>query len=804
MSAGNNTLLSDAQDETVTVQISNRVINFTSGGLLGQKAATGGPTDDSGKKQSEECVESNLPLGQPKHYYYPYDLVPDSRDLLQPREIQMFRPFGKGLANPGWNTCYFNSILQALTYAPYLSFDSLRKKHQSICKHRRENLICLMCMFEDHVNTMLEDKPDGNMENQPIVSSFIKCAQKLIWRRFRIGVMQDAQEFLRYFLEALHKSCLPKNLQSDQVFRKLDPITASTTYIGHLFSGFFLSRIVCFNCQYISNTYDPFMDIPLDIMGVSTLESAFKLFTKTEYLKGENRYKCPKCNCKSDASKQLLIEKLPPLLTIQLKRFSFVAHGSRKPKKAIQFSETLDLEPFIVAQDSGSKDEANSKKYKLWAVVCHTGDTLSCGHYFTHAKSINNNWYCFNDDYVKPIRIENVLNENYNAYLLFYYNIDFKKETLVSKNQLGNEKELAPDIPLIITKSTSGPTNGSSRNTNLETHSDLNHYLDELLLRGSGEEKETDRDKEVGGSSRGGSISGERPGQNPNDSLNKGMRLVLTPSSTSKEECSAHKQDNRSNGGIIQAKKAVKTTTSRKKALVLFDSRITRSRTRRNYQRLICFDRLNRLGLLKSNERTLRYFDGKTMKPKRFDCRLIDETGTFERDRDTCFTKNDKVKEYKLNNEIDKWEDVELTSGESLKLEEAQALLLAERNIRSDYDREYDKGRVKKPLREKNSGEKVNKRIGIKSMGKFSNVDLSSLSSSELFDIAFKNKGNMINTNKRKFKYEMSPYELHALRVVHALSGRPLFSEETLWNSLLGESKARDQAFRELREDLYE
>lgn len=749
--------------QPITVQISSQLVNFVSGGFLGMKVAMEGSScspegrlglesgSGDGQTSKEETLENNLPLGKPEYYYFPPELITDSRDFLEPRELSRLRPYGRGLANPGWNICYFNSILQALTYAPYLSIDCLRRSHQRICKHRHDHLVCMMCMFEDHVNLILEAA--SSEESKAVVSSFVKCAQRLIWKRFRIGMMHDAQEFLRYFLEALHKSCLPKSLQGDHVFRKIHPITASTTYIGHLFCGFFLSRIICSSCRYTSNTYDPFMDIPLDIMGVSNLENALKLFTKTEYLKGENRYICPKCNQRSDASKQLLIERLPPLLTIQLKRFSYVAHGSRKPNKAISFSETLDLEPFLASgshsNHAASSSPPSSYVYKLWAVVCHAGSTLSCGHYYTYAKSIDNKWYCFNDEYVKPARIENVLNENFKAYLLFYYRSEFNRDDLlrdsgascsISSIGGGDTRTLAPLAPEIsfinlrlkskskvgIGCDRSGGGGGDDKSSGPEQN--LNEFLDNLLEK---------RPREGQGGGGTGSAQNQET-QNSND-----IRLVLTPTydyPDSKDRdlgqtCPVSRDKERGRG-IGR----VKSFYFKLRSLLLCNGWMTKPRPRRNLVTILYLKKLKLLGL------SSRYFG-----------RL--GSGTHDKSRERI-----PISHISKSNQIETWEDLNLSSDTLQSLEEAQKSLLARSNVRSDYDREYDRGKVKKPLRQaamlasgctESGGKKTNRdKEGLANsqiyMGKGNVKNLGSLTTSQLFDIAFKNKANLKNSNKKR------------------------------------------------------
>lgn len=55
-----------------------------------------------------------------------------------------------------------------------------------------------------------------------------------------------------------------------------------------------MPQIVCEGVDYTSSTYDPFMDLSLEITHAQTLTSALRHFTKSEVLDGANRYRCPK------------------------------------------------------------------------------------------------------------------------------------------------------------------------------------------------------------------------------------------------------------------------------------------------------------------------------------------------------------------------------------------------------------------------------------------------------------------------------------------------------------------------------
>ena len=55
-----------------------------------------------------------------------------------------------------------------------------------------------------------------------------------------------------------------------------------------------IMQVKCTDCGYESNTFEPFLDISLEINRSNTLLKALERFTSGEYLDGDNKYKCPK------------------------------------------------------------------------------------------------------------------------------------------------------------------------------------------------------------------------------------------------------------------------------------------------------------------------------------------------------------------------------------------------------------------------------------------------------------------------------------------------------------------------------
>lgn len=107
------------------------------------------------------------------------------------------------------------------------------------------------------------------------------------------------------------------------------------------------SQVKCLVCNTESNTYDAMLDISLDINKVNSLDKALELFTKPDYLRDDNMYRCSKCQTKVEARKQLTIFRPPSILTINFKRFEFAKlYGGAKVTKHIHFPLKLDIRKY--------------------------------------------------------------------------------------------------------------------------------------------------------------------------------------------------------------------------------------------------------------------------------------------------------------------------------------------------------------------------------------------------------------------------------------------------------------------------
>ena len=401
-----------------------------------------------------------------------------------------------GLYNLG-NTCFMNSALQCLVHLPPLNqffLDGLAQAEPDAPGEAEWNSFHTIGpvtgSFANLVKNLWPEK------RSPYSRSFdpklIKETIGLRAARFATWDQQDAQEFLSFFLDEIHREITEKNNHD------------SNTIIKQLFFASMQSKVTCLSCQHSQTTNNPIslLSLPLHrqsrqflVNFISTYGSRYSetvtvpsrgrikdlvnAFTKLHYVSSfykllvmaddrpidyeeplsrlispevtlveqdqpsrtyssyqvepaervtleeclaeffakeelESLLHCEETACgkQRQMTKQLRLESLPPLLIIQLKRFSHENGFRRKLDSFVEYPlEGLDLSAFL------STPSTQPCLYDLVAVSNHIGSIYG-GHYTAFARH-EGQWFDFNDSWVtKVYSSKEVINRD--AYLLFY------------------------------------------------------------------------------------------------------------------------------------------------------------------------------------------------------------------------------------------------------------------------------------------------------------------------------------------------------------------------------------------------
>jgi ubiquitin carboxyl-terminal hydrolase 10 len=161
-----------------------------------------------------------------------------------------------------------------------------------------------------------------------------------------------------------------------------------------------------------SVTMEPYQPLQLDIgaPNITNIVDALKGLTRPETLQGD--FKSPR-GPGVTATKQVLIETVPPVLILHLKRFQYDSSGgTQKIWKRIGYPLELELPKEVFARQRVAAMQASGKgmpKYRLSAVVYHHGKNASGGHYTVDVRrQEGREWVRLDDTVIRRVRAADV------------------------------------------------------------------------------------------------------------------------------------------------------------------------------------------------------------------------------------------------------------------------------------------------------------------------------------------------------------------------------------------------------------
>jgi len=356
-----------------------------------------------------------------------------------------------GLVNFG-NTCYSNSVLQALFFCKPFREKVLEYKAKN--KRPKESLLSLLAELFHSIVT--QKRRVGSIAPKKFIARLRK--EKTSFDNYN---QHDAHEFLNFLINHVNEILLAeqakKNGDTSEVggaavkksdveaddsggsasHRSSGPDAAegssstsssaqsSQTWICDIFQGIFTSETRCLNCETITSKDEDFFELSINIDQNTSISSCLRSFSKMETLSGaDNKFKCDTCRSYQEAHKRMRIKRLPTILAIHLKRFN-----NRMIKVSHRVVFPLELRLYNTSDDCQNPD----RLYDLVAAVIHCGTGLNRGHYISIVKSYGF-WLLFDDDVVDkidPSTIEDfyglttdIQKSSETGYILFYQTRD--------------------------------------------------------------------------------------------------------------------------------------------------------------------------------------------------------------------------------------------------------------------------------------------------------------------------------------------------------------------------------------------
>jgi ubiquitin C-terminal hydrolase len=225
--------------------------------------------------------------------------------------------------------------------------------------------------------------------------------------RMNVTVQQDACEITQILIDRLEKGL-------------------AAGVVHDLLGGTTVDTIDGMTEDYHTTHDQPFYTFNLPIENAPNSDAGFEKFQNVDFFTGGNQYSAEELGRKIDAKKFASLGRLPPILIIQLGRFTYNFQNWEQTKidTPFEFPVELDVERFTAVDH---RDQVMT--YRLCGVVVHSG-SAAFGHYISLVRSASGSWLSFNDAIVTEISEAEALEMSYGrtgktGYLLFYQRTDF-------------------------------------------------------------------------------------------------------------------------------------------------------------------------------------------------------------------------------------------------------------------------------------------------------------------------------------------------------------------------------------------
>jgi len=357
-----------------------------------------------------------------------------------------------GLTNFGV-TCYMNSTLQCLSATMPLSQFFLEDRYKAFLQHNWKGSDGIMPDLYTNVIRSLW-RSDVEIIKPTTFRKF--CGR--MNREWGIDRQQDAKEFFDFLVDCLHedlninwqKTPLKPLTFAEEMQRERTPIEKASliewqrythrdySFVSSMFAGQHASRLRCTTCRNTSTTYEAFYSISVEIpqSGMGNIYDCLRSYCQEEMLSGDEVWKCPHCRCEREATKQIILTRLPQFLVVHFKRFSASkTESARKVHTPIDFPlYGLNMDKYMIQRPPPAITDGETKadaaitppfSYDAYGVLRHLGSTGNGGHYISMVRDPGRGiWRKYDDERTVDFDPAKLAPRdrltNHEAYIVFY------------------------------------------------------------------------------------------------------------------------------------------------------------------------------------------------------------------------------------------------------------------------------------------------------------------------------------------------------------------------------------------------
>lgn len=320
-----------------------------------------------------------------------------------------------GLMNLG-NTCFLNSVLQALRLCPPF-LEAILEKPVHLRTESKKRAI--LSAFQQLMLEMKASQQGAVVRPDAFLGSLVQTIRECDDDWYRPREQGDAAECLQYILDSLHDAVYRRvrigvqgaagSREEQSQVKALESWASffSKEYspIVENFYGQSQIQIRCNACGYMSERYEPWMMMKVPIPGgdvgggdVPSFTACMDVAHKPEEIES---YECDGCKKRQTATMTTRISKLPNILILVFKRFN---NRGMKVRAEINWGlDAMNLAPWLAFRRCPFTDVPMRPTYRTFAVIEHHGSTRG-GHYRMFGRTERDScWTEMDDDGIRGL-----------------------------------------------------------------------------------------------------------------------------------------------------------------------------------------------------------------------------------------------------------------------------------------------------------------------------------------------------------------------------------------------------------------